>query len=94
MILLIIRFYSNKGQLNLSVNEINSIADISKTLFVSGSSLLSPSSKIFVIAESRCLKRFHLLDLSCQRGFSLHNDDWDSEGGSELLFQYPDHNNT
>ena len=33
MRLLIIRFYSNKGQLNLSVNEINSLVDISKTLF-------------------------------------------------------------
>ena len=56
MILLIIRFYSNKGQLNLSVNEVNSIVDISKTLFVSRSSLLSPSSKIFVIVDSLCLK--------------------------------------
>ena len=54
MVLLIIRFYSNKGQLNLSVNEINSIVDISKILFVSKSSLLSPNSKIFVIAESLC----------------------------------------
>ena len=26
-------FYTNKGQLNLSVNEINSIEDISKILF-------------------------------------------------------------
>ena len=52
MILLIIRFYSNKGQLDLSINEINSIVDISKTLFVSRSSLLSPSIKIFVIVES------------------------------------------
>ena len=56
MVLLIIRFYSNKGQLNLSVNEINSIVDISKILFVSKSSLLSPNSKIFVIVESLCLK--------------------------------------
>ena len=56
MILLIIRFYSNKGQLNLSVNEINSIVDISKTLFVSRSSLLSPSSKTCLTVESLCLK--------------------------------------
>ena len=34
------------------------------------------------------------LDLSCAVGFSLHNNDWDSEGGSESLFQYPDGNNT
>ena len=44
------------GQLNLSVNEVNSIVDISKTLFVSKSSLLSPNSKIFVVVESLCLK--------------------------------------
>ena len=56
MVLLIIRFYSNKRQLNLSVNEINSILDISKTLFVSKFSLLSPNSKIFVIVESLYLK--------------------------------------
>ena len=40
------------------------------------------------------LRWFHLLDLSCERGFSLHNDDWGSKGGSELLCQYPDRNNT
>ena len=40
------------------------------------------------------LRWFHLLDLSCETGFSWHNDDWGSEGGGELLFQYPDHNNT
>ena len=34
------------------------------------------------------------LDLSCAVGFSLHNNDRDSEGGSESLFQYPDGNNT
>ena len=56
MILLLIRFYSNKGQLDLSINEINSIVDISKTFFVSRSSSLSPSIKIFVIVESLCLK--------------------------------------
>ena len=39
MILLIIRFYSNKGQLNLSVNEINSIVDISKTYSIVNISL-------------------------------------------------------
>ena len=48
--------YSNKGQLNLSVNKINSIVDISKILLISKSSLLSPNSKIFVIVESLCLK--------------------------------------
>ena len=49
-------FYSNKGQLNLSVNEINSIVDMSKISFVSKSSLLSPNSKIFGIFESLCRK--------------------------------------
>ena len=29
---------------------------------------------------------FHLLDLSCEGGFFLDNDDWGSEGESELLF--------
>ena len=53
---LIIKFYSNKGQLNLSVNKINSIADISKILFVSRSGLLSPNSKIFVIVQSLFLE--------------------------------------
>ena len=48
--------YSNKGQLNLSVNEINSIVDISKIFFVSKSSLSSPNSKIFVFVESLCLE--------------------------------------
>ena len=49
--------YSNKGQLNLSVNKINSIVDISKILLISKSSLLSPnSSKIFVTVESLCIE--------------------------------------
>ena len=41
--------------MSLSVNEINSIGDFIKILFVSKSSLLSPNSKIFVIVESLCL---------------------------------------
>ena len=56
MILLNHKVLSNKGQLNLSVNEINSIVDISKILFVSKYSLLSSNSKTFVIVESHCLK--------------------------------------
>ena len=49
--------YSNKGQLNLSVNKINSTVDISKILLISKSSLLSPnSSKIFVTVESLCIE--------------------------------------
>ena len=42
--------------MNLSVNEINSIVDFSKILFFSKASLLSPSSKIFVIVGSLCPK--------------------------------------
>ena len=38
----------------------NSIVDIAKTLFVSKFSLLSPNSRIFVIVESFCLKKFTL----------------------------------
>ena len=60
-----LKFYSNKGQLNLSVNEINSIVDINKILFVSKSSLISPNSKIFVIVESLCLKMFLLTLFPC-----------------------------
>ena len=93
MILLIIRFYSNKEQLNLSINEINSIVDISKTLF-QDLVYCHRVAKSLLLLNHFVLRWFHLLDLSCQRGFSLHNDDWGSEGGSELLFQYPDHNNT
>ena len=47
--------------MNLSVNEINSIVDISKTLFVSKSSLLSPNSKIFVVVEPLCVKMVPLI---------------------------------
>ena len=54
--ILLNQFYLNKGQLNLSVNERNSIVDISKILFVSKSSLLSPNSKVAAIVESLCLK--------------------------------------
>ena len=86
MVLLIIRFYSNKGQLNLSVNEINSIVDISKILFVSKSSLLSLNSKIFLILESLCLQMVLYLIYLVKEDFPLHNDDWGSEGGSELLY--------
>ena len=50
------KFYSNNGQLNLSVNKINSIVDFSKILFVPKSSLLSPNSKIFVIVELPCFE--------------------------------------
>ena len=71
----------------------NSIVGISKILLVSKPSLLWPNSKIFVIDESLYLEMVPL-DLSCAIGFSLHNNDWDSEGGSESLFQYPDGNNT
>ena len=42
--------------MNLSADEINSILDISKILFVSKSSLLSPNSKIFAIVESLSFK--------------------------------------
>ena len=40
------------------------------------------------------LRWFHLLDLSSQKGFFLENYECDSEGGIELLFEYPDQNNT
>ena len=70
------KVYSNKGQMNLSVNEWNSIVNISKILFVSKSNLLSPNSRIFVIIESLCLEMVPITDLPCERGFSLHNDDW------------------
>ena len=35
-----------------------------------------------------------MLDLSCKRGFFLHNDDSVSEGRSRLLFQYLEHKYT
>ena len=54
----------------------NSIVDISKVLFVSKFSLLSPKP---------------LSSLDCSVLVSLHNGDLGSEGGRELLFQYRDH---
>ena len=48
------------GQLNISVNEMNSIANISEVLFVSKPSSLSPNSRIFVLAESLGLQMFPL----------------------------------
>ena len=48
---LIFKVYSIKGQLNLSVNKMNSIVDIRKILFVSKSSLLSPNNRIFLFVE-------------------------------------------
>ena len=67
MVQLNIKVYSIKGQVNLSVNEMNSIVEISEILFVSESSLLSPNSRIFETVESLC--HFLLLDLACERGF-------------------------
>ena len=49
-----------KKKLNLSVNKMNLIADISKTSLVSKSSLLSPNSRIFAIVKSLCFMVFPL----------------------------------
>ena len=35
-----------------------------------------------------------MVPLTWKKGFSLDNYDCDNEGGIELLFEYPDHNNT
>ena len=60
------------GEFNLSVDKMNSVVDISKIVFVSNSRSLPPNSRIFVTVESLC----------SERGFSLHNDDLGSEGGT------------
>ena len=67
----IIKFYLIKEQLNLSVKIMNSIVDIVKIMFVSKSSLLSLSSRIFAIIELHPLEIFPLISFILWKRASL-----------------------